>query len=105
MSNETKVIRVGAGTPPKELAKSIAATYTKEGKGEVKLRSVGAGAVNQMMKGLIISKSLLQQRNISIEFDAFFSNVEKKSVFPDAKEHEKEEFVTAIDICIKFTEQ
>lgn len=101
MSNnkETKVLRVGAGTSSKELAKSIAATYTNEKKEKVVLRAVGASAVNQMMKGWILAFGILSQKGVNMETTGRFCDI------PSNREGEEEKMVTATEMLIRFTHE
>lgn len=51
-------VKVSAKTNPKKLAFAII-NMKKEGEKEIKLQAIGAGAVNQMVKGIIALRSLL----------------------------------------------
>lgn len=57
-------LRVAARTPTNELASAIAHAIYEFGK--VTLRAIGAGAVNQAVKGLAIAQGYVAQRGISI---------------------------------------
>ena len=55
MSEEQEPLRVGAGSNPQSVASAVAhAIYEKR---EVKIRAVGAGAVNQAVKAIAIART------------------------------------------------
>lgn len=55
---EPEILKVSAKTDAKKLAKAIRAALRKHGR-EVGLDAVGAGAVNQVVKGIIVARGLL----------------------------------------------
>lgn len=66
-------LRVAARTPTAELASAIShAVY--DGKA-VRLRAIGAGAVNQAVKGLIVAQSYVAQRGTALSFRPGFVTV------------------------------
>lgn len=68
-----KIIRVSAGTPAASLAAAIShAVY--DGK-KVVLRAIGAGAVNQAVKGVAIAQSFVGQRGVSLHLRPGFVTV------------------------------
>jgi stage V sporulation protein SpoVS len=78
-----KVLFVSGTTNPKSLAKSIFASFTKEKLSTVKVRGIGAASVNQLCKGIIIAKSMLIQKDITLVFDIYFvdvKNIEKNNI-------------------------
>lgn len=83
-------LRVKSSTDTTRLAKSIAATYTKEGKDGVTLRAIGAGAVNQAVKAYVISKGILSQKGINQTVDMQFKDVDDN--------------ITAVEFVIAFAE-
>ena len=56
-STKEDVLRVKGGTPPQQLAGSISKAMAQDGK--CTLAAIGAGAVNQAVKGLAIARSLV----------------------------------------------
>lgn len=70
---EEAVLRVGAATPPQELAAAVAhACY--EGRPPT-LRAIGAGAVNQAVKALIIANQFVASRGMNLVFRPGFQTV------------------------------
>jgi stage V sporulation protein S len=60
----TAELRVAARTPPDELASAIShAIY--DGR-KVVLRAIGAGSVNQAVKGIIVAQGYVAQRGITL---------------------------------------
>lgn len=75
MSEETdQLLRVSAGGNPQSIASAIAhALYEKR---EVKLRAVGAGAVNQAVKAVAIASGYVAPRGLRIAMIPGFSSIE-----------------------------
>jgi stage V sporulation protein S len=71
---EENILRVGAGSSPIALASAIAHAIYENG--NVKLRAVGAGAVNQAMKAIAIASGYTAPRGISIVCVPGFATVE-----------------------------
>lgn len=69
-------LRVSAGTPAQGVAQAIA--HAIEEKGEVALRAIGAGAVNQAIKGLTIARGYIAQRGDDLWYSSGFTNVPGK---------------------------
>lgn len=66
-------LRVANKTPTSELASAIShALY--DGK-KVVLRAVGAGAVNQAVKGLVVAQGYVSQRGMMISFRPGFATI------------------------------
>lgn len=61
---ENKILRVATRTPPAELAAAIA-HQIYEGK-PVILRAIGAGAVNQAVKAIVVAQGYVGQRGLSL---------------------------------------
>lgn len=73
---EEDILRVSSTTPPQELASAIAhACYA--GKPPT-LRAIGAGAVNQGIKALIIANQYVASRGMSIVFRPGFKTITMK---------------------------
>lgn len=73
---EEDVLRVSSTTPPQELASAIAhACYA--GKPPV-VRAIGAGAVNQAVKALIIANQYVASRGKSLQFRPGFQTIPMK---------------------------
>lgn len=92
--NKEGVIFVKSTTNTKGLSTCIFASATKEGKKEVKLRGIGAGAVGQMTKACIIAKGKLAEKGIKASIDMYFKDIPSK--------RDGEDNITAIEYLIKF---
>jgi stage V sporulation protein S len=67
------ILRVGGGTPAQSLASAIShALYDNK---RVTLRAIGAGAVNQAMKGCAIARGYLAQRGLDLYVKPGFTEV------------------------------
>lgn len=79
MSNkEVKSLMVSAGSPVRELAGSILKSYDTSCGGEIELRAIGAGSVNQMYKALAIARSMFAQRGNDLYIKPGFDEAEIK---------------------------
>ena len=87
------VALVKSGTPTKSLAVYIVTAFTKDGQTEVKLRGIGAGSVNQMVKAIITAKSRLSEKGITTSSDMYYRDVESRDG--------TEEKISAIEFLIK----
>ena len=67
-------IKVSGKSDPNKVAGVIASKLKEEGK--IKARTIGAGALNQIMKAVIIAKSLLIQSGIDINISPSFYSTE-----------------------------
>lgn len=69
-------LRVSAGSNPQSVASAIAhAIYEKR---EVKLRAVGAGAVNQAVKSIAISRGYVAPRGLDLVCVPGFTTIESR---------------------------
>lgn len=69
-------LRVSASSNPQSVASAIAhAIYDKH---EVKLRAVGAGAVNQAVKAIAISRGYVAPRGLDIVCKPGFTTIESR---------------------------
>lgn len=69
---EERLLRVGAGTNVAKLASSIFSAYTENPEYDLKLRVIGAGALNQAIKGIIISnKQFVKNGKIALILPSF----------------------------------
>src|SRR3989449_10516270 len=59
-----EVLKVGADSKPKAVAGAVAAVL--RGKGSVELQAVGAGAVNQAVKGIAITRGFVAPNGVDI---------------------------------------
>lgn len=83
MSEETVVptteepfLRVSAGSNPQSVASAIAhAIYDNK---QVKLRAVGAGAVNQAVKAMAIARGYVAPRGIDLTCKPGFTTIESR---------------------------
>lgn len=70
------LLRVAGGTPANDLAAAIShGVY--DGR-TVTLRAIGAGAVNQAVKGVIIASSLVAPRGLILSMRGGFQEVEMR---------------------------
>jgi stage V sporulation protein S len=75
-SAEEPFLRVSTGSNPQSLASAIAhAIYDNR---TVKLRAVGAGAVNQAVKALAISRGYVAPRGMDLTFKVGFTTIESR---------------------------
>lgn len=70
----TSIIRVSADSRPGEVGGCIANVYREQGRAYV--QAIGAGAVNQAVKGFIIARGYLAMDGIDIAFAPAFVVVE-----------------------------
>lgn len=74
--NEENVLRVSAASNPQSVASAIAhAIYDSR---KVLLRAVGAGAVNQAVKAIAISRGYAAPRGFNLVTIPGFANVESR---------------------------
>jgi stage V sporulation protein S len=75
-STEEPFLRVSAGSNPQSVASAIAhAIYEKR---EVKLRAVGAGAVNQAVKSIAIASGYVAPRGMVLSCRPGFTTIESR---------------------------
>lgn len=73
---EEPFLRVSASSNPQSVASAIAhAIYDKH---EVKLRAVGAGAVNQAVKAIAISRGYVAPRGMDLTCKPGFTTIESR---------------------------
>ena len=73
---EEPFLRVSAGSNPQSVASAIAhALYDKR---EVRLRAVGAGAVNQAVKALAIARGYVAPRGLDLTCKPGFTTIESR---------------------------
>ena len=73
---EEPFLRVSAGSNPQSVASAIAhALYEKK---EVKLRAVGAGAVNQAVKAMAIARGYVAPRGMDLICKPGFTTIESR---------------------------
>ena len=76
VSEDEPFLRVSAGSNPQSVASAIAhAIYDKR---EVKLRAVGAGAVNQAVKALAIARGYVAPRGLDLTCKPGFTTIESR---------------------------
>ena len=76
LSQDEPFLRVSAGSNPQSIASAIAhAIYDKR---EVKLRAVGAGAVNQAVKALAIARGYVAPRGLDLTCKPGFTTIESR---------------------------
>lgn len=66
IENDENTLRVGAGTSPQSLASAIANAVYDAADRQVKLRAVGAGAVNQAVKAIAIARGYAAPRGLNL---------------------------------------
>lgn len=75
-STEEPFLRVSAGSNPQSVASAIAhAIYDNRA---VKLRAVGAGAVNQAVKAMAIARGYVAPRGMDLTFKPGFTTIESR---------------------------
>ena len=75
-ASEEAFLRVSAGSNPQSVASAIAhALYAG---GQVKLRAVGAGAVNQSVKALAIARGYVAPRGLDLTCKPGFTTIESR---------------------------
>ena len=73
---EEQFLRVSASSNPQSVASAIAhAIYDKH---EVKIRAVGAGAVNQAVKAIAISRGYVAPRGMDLTCKPGFTTIESR---------------------------
>jgi stage V sporulation protein S len=76
VSSEEPFLRVSAGSNPQSVASAIAhAIYDNK---QVKLRAVGAGAVNQAVKAIAISRGYVAPRGLDLVCVPGFTTIESR---------------------------
>jgi stage V sporulation protein S len=75
-STEEPFLRVSAGSNPQSVASAIAhAIYENK---QVKLRAVGAGAVNQAVKSIAISRGYVAPRGLDLVCVPGFTTIDSR---------------------------
>jgi stage V sporulation protein S len=75
-TNEESVLRVSAGSSPQSVASAIAhAIYDSR---IVKLRAVGAGAVNQAVKAIAIARGYVAPRGFDLTCVPGFATIDSR---------------------------
>jgi stage V sporulation protein S len=75
-STEEPFLRVSAGSNPQSVASAIAhALYENKA---VKLRAVGAGAVNQAVKAMAIARGYVAPRGLDLTCKPGFTTIESR---------------------------
>ena len=75
-STEEPFLRVSAGSNPQSVASAIAhAIYENK---SVKLRAVGAGAVNQAVKSIAIARGYVAPRGLDLTCKPGFTTIESR---------------------------
>lgn len=76
LAQEEPFLRVSAGSNPQSVASAIAhAIYEHK---TVKLRAVGAGAVNQAVKAIAIARGYVAPRGIDLTCKPGFTTIESR---------------------------
>ena len=76
VSSEEPFLRVGAGSNPQSVASAVAhAIYDNR---TVKLRAVGAGAVNQAVKAIAIARGYVAPRGLDLTCKPGFATIESR---------------------------
>lgn len=76
LSPEEPFLRVSAGSNPQSVASAVAhAIYDNR---QVKLRAVGAGAVNQAVKALAIARGYVAPRGLDLTVKPGFTTIESR---------------------------
>jgi stage V sporulation protein S len=76
VSSEEQFLRVSASSNPQSVASAIAhAIYEKH---EVKMRAVGAGAVNQAVKAMAIARGYVAPRGLDLVCKPGFTTIQSR---------------------------
>lgn len=76
LPSEEPFLKVSAGSNPQSVASAVAhALYEKH---EVKLRAVGAGAVNQAVKAIAIARGYVAPRGLDLTCKPGFTTIESR---------------------------
>lgn len=73
--NREGVLSVSSSTGTKPLGKSIYSVFSKEGKSSCVLRAIGAGAISQSIKGVIIANNYLSSRGKKAVITPWFKDI------------------------------
>lgn len=91
-NGETKLLKVSSTTAGNKLASSIHTAYAEDPSRPIKVRVIGAGALNQAIKGVIISnKQFVREGLIASALPSF------SSFYDEARDKE----ITAIMLTLK----
>lgn len=75
-SSEDSFLRVSAGSNPQSVASAVAhAIYDQR---QVKIRAVGAGAVNQAVKAIAIARGYVAPRGLDLTCKPGFTTIESR---------------------------
>jgi len=75
-STEEPFLRVSAGSNPQSVASAIA--HALQENGSVKLRAVGAGAVNQAVKAMAIARGFVAPKGKDLTVIPGFTTIESR---------------------------
>ena len=73
-----KVLRCKASTDANKLAGSIYSAYQGNQDGNIYLRVIGAGALNQAVKGVIISQKFFAKKGLFVSLLPSFQDTDKE---------------------------
>lgn len=91
---DVETLFCSSSTNIKGLSNCIFLCAVKEKKKSVKLRAVGASAINQMVKAIILAKGKLSERGIKMTFDMYFADIDSKVAGEDN--------ISGIEYCVTF---
>ena len=69
-----KILKVAAKSNPKSVAGAIASVFREEGK--VELQAIGAGAINQAVKAIAISRGYVASSGVDLVCIPAFTDIE-----------------------------
>lgn len=76
VSSDDSFLRVSAGSNPQSVASAVAhAIYDQR---QVKIRAVGAGAVNQAVKAIAIARGYVAPRGLDLTCKPGFTTIESR---------------------------
>lgn len=76
ISSDDSFLRVSAGSNPQSVASAVAhAIYDQR---QVKIRAVGAGAVNQAVKAIAIARGYVAPRGLDLTCKPGFTTIESR---------------------------
>lgn len=73
-----KVLRCKASTDANKLAGSIYSAYQDNTEADISIRVIGAGALNQAVKGVIISQKFFSKKGLFISLLPSFQDTDKE---------------------------
>ena len=90
------LIKVKTDADCSKLTGSIISAYESNPRGIIKLRVIGAGALNQAIKSVVGSKKHFSPKNMSVTLDPYFVDVENTNPRVEREKITAVEFIVII---------